>query len=281
MPSRPWCDERGRIQVEGLRPPALADNIRRALRDVQVGGGTDDPQINPAWGEPGLTAAERLVGWNTLEVLALGAGSAERPVNAIPPLAVAHCQLRFVPGTPWQQLQGIVRSHLDAHGFDAVEVSITADSPATRRNTSKSASSNGCLPSPTLCARQNRSPTSPPREWLTRWISALRGSVLTAATSRSTSFLNTAGSQKRATSIASAKAFCLCRCLPRPSSASASARIGFATSTLVTSSIISASPEPFGPPSGSGVIATEESVVGRPCSSMAHPAGIGVPVFRA
>ncbi|HLB76256.1 MAG TPA: M20 peptidase family dipeptidase, partial [Candidatus Dormibacteraeota bacterium] len=47
-------------------------------------------------------------------------------------LAVAHCQLRFVPGTPWQQLQGIVRSHLDAHGFDAVEVSITADSPATR-----------------------------------------------------------------------------------------------------------------------------------------------------
>lgn len=125
-------DERGRIQVEGLRPPALADNIRRALRDVQVGGGTDDPQINPAWGEPGLTAAERLVGWNTLEVLALGAGSAERPINAIPPHAVAHCQLRFVPGTPWQQLQSIVRAHLDAHGFDAVEVSVTADSPATR-----------------------------------------------------------------------------------------------------------------------------------------------------
>ncbi|ABE43657.1 M20 family metallopeptidase [Polaromonas sp. JS666] len=125
-------DERGRIQVDGLRPPALADNIRRALRDVQVGGGTDDPQINPAWGEPGLTAAERLVGWNTLEVLALGAGSAERPVNAIPPQAVAHCQLRFVPGTPWQQLQSIVRAHLDAHGFDAVEVSVTADSPATR-----------------------------------------------------------------------------------------------------------------------------------------------------
>jgi acetylornithine deacetylase/succinyl-diaminopimelate desuccinylase-like protein len=125
-------DERGRIQVEGLRPPALADNIRHALRNVQVGGGTDDPPINPAWGEPGLTAAERLVGWNTLEVLALGAGSAERPVNAIPPAAVAHCQLRFVPGTPWQQLQPIVRAHLDAHGFDAVAVSVTADSPATR-----------------------------------------------------------------------------------------------------------------------------------------------------
>ena len=125
-------DKRGRIMVEGLRPPALADNIRHALRDVQIGGGTDDPQINPAWGEPGLTAAERLVGWNTLEVLALGAGSAERPINAIPPHAMAHCQLRFVPGTPWQQLPGIVRAHLDAHGFGAVEVSVTADSPATR-----------------------------------------------------------------------------------------------------------------------------------------------------
>ncbi len=125
-------DAQGRIRVEALRPPALADNVRQALREVRIGGDRDDPPINPAWGEPGLTAAERLVGWNTLEVLALGAGSAERPVNAIPPRAVAHCQLRFVPGTPWQQLEGIVRAHLDAHGFDSVEVEVSADSPATR-----------------------------------------------------------------------------------------------------------------------------------------------------
>ncbi|MGH6640199.1 MAG: M20 family metallopeptidase [Polaromonas sp.] len=125
-------DAQGRIQVEALRPPALADNVRQALREVRIGGDRDDPPINPAWGEPGLTAAERLVGWNTLEVLALGAGSAERPVNAIPPRAVAHCQLRFVPGTPWQQLEGIVRAHLDARGFGMVDVEVTADSPATR-----------------------------------------------------------------------------------------------------------------------------------------------------
>lgn len=125
-------DAQGRIQVEALRPPALADNVRQALREVRIGGDRDDPPINPAWGEPGLTAAERLVGWNTLEVLALGAGSAERPVNAIPPRAVAHCQLRFVPGTPWQQLEGIVRAHLDARGFGTVDVEVTADSPATR-----------------------------------------------------------------------------------------------------------------------------------------------------
>ncbi|HSV52078.1 MAG TPA: M20 family metallopeptidase [Burkholderiaceae bacterium] len=125
-------DARGRIQVEGLRPPELADNIRQALREVQVGGGADDPHTNPAWGEPGLSAAERLVGWNTLEVLALGAGSAERPINAIPPMAVAHCQLRFVPGTPWRDLRDKVRAHLDEHGFYNVEVEVTAFSPATR-----------------------------------------------------------------------------------------------------------------------------------------------------
>ena len=125
-------DERGRILVEGLRPPPLADNVRRALHDLEIGGGGDDPPLDPAWGEPGLTAAERLVGWNTLEVLALGAGSAERPVNAIPPSAVAHCQLRFVPGTPWRRLRDIVRAHLDARGFGAVEVDVTAASAATR-----------------------------------------------------------------------------------------------------------------------------------------------------
>jgi acetylornithine deacetylase/succinyl-diaminopimelate desuccinylase-like protein len=65
-------------------------------------------------------------------VLALGAGQPQRPVNAIPPSAVAHCQLRFVPGTRWEQLADLVRTHLQAHGFDDIEVQVTASSPATR-----------------------------------------------------------------------------------------------------------------------------------------------------
>lgn len=125
-------DAQGCIKVEGLRPPILAENIRHALDGVQMGGGVDDPLINAEWGEPGLSAAERLVAWNTLEVLALGAGTPERPINAIPSTAVAHCQLRFVPGTRWQELASIVRSHLDAHGFDMVQVKVSAQSPATR-----------------------------------------------------------------------------------------------------------------------------------------------------
>lgn len=125
-------DAHGRILVSGLLPPPVSAEVRQALAEVSIGGGEDDPVTNPGWGEPGLTPAERLMAWNTLEVLALGAGQPQRPVNAIPPSAVAHCQLRFVPGTRWEQLADLVRTHLQAHGFDDIEVQVTASSPATR-----------------------------------------------------------------------------------------------------------------------------------------------------
>src|SRR5690606_40018749 len=56
-------------------------------------------QIDTWWGEPDLSPAERVYGANVLNVLAIGAGIPGKPVNAIPPKAVAHCQLRFVAGT--------------------------------------------------------------------------------------------------------------------------------------------------------------------------------------
>jgi len=125
-------DAKGRILVEALRPPAIPASVRAALATIEIGGGTDDPVIDAGWGEPGLSPAERLMAWNTIEVLALGAGSSLRPVNAIPGEAVAHCQLRFVVGTPWQDLASIVRAHLDAHGFGQVEVQVTLEGAATR-----------------------------------------------------------------------------------------------------------------------------------------------------
>ena len=125
-------DANGRLLVQGLLPPTVSADIRQALANVTIGGGDDDPATNPGWGEPGLSEAERLMAWNTIEVLAMGAGNAQRPVNAIPPSAVAHCQLRFVPGTRWEALSEIVRAHLRAQGFDDIEVQVTASSPATR-----------------------------------------------------------------------------------------------------------------------------------------------------
>jgi acetylornithine deacetylase/succinyl-diaminopimelate desuccinylase-like protein len=125
-------DAHGRITVPGLSPPPVDPAVRAALREVTVGRDVDDPATTPGWGEPGLSEAERLMAWNTLEVLALGAGAPERPVNAIPHTAVAHCQLRFVPGTRWEELASIVRAHLDERGFEAVEVDVIAATPATR-----------------------------------------------------------------------------------------------------------------------------------------------------
>ena len=55
--------------------------------------------VDAWWGEPGLTPAERVYASNVFNVLAFTTGTPGRPVNAIPPKAVANCQLRFVAGT--------------------------------------------------------------------------------------------------------------------------------------------------------------------------------------
>ena len=113
---------RGEILVPGLRPPPIPDVVRTALRTIPVGGDPGDPDIDEDWGEPGLTPAERVIGWNTLEVLSLAAGNPEIPVGAIPGTAHAHCQLRFAPGADIRSMTADIRDHLDRHGFGMVAV---------------------------------------------------------------------------------------------------------------------------------------------------------------
>jgi acetylornithine deacetylase/succinyl-diaminopimelate desuccinylase-like protein len=115
-------DSRGRILVPGLRPPPIPPAVRAALRTIGVGGGPGDPEIDDGWGEPGLTPAERLTGWNTLEVLSLAAGNPDTPVNAIPGSAHAGCQLRFVVGTDIAGLTAALRGHLDQRGLAMVAI---------------------------------------------------------------------------------------------------------------------------------------------------------------
>ena len=114
-------DARGRILVDALRPPPIPDSVRRSLADIEPGepGG---PAIDAGWGEPALTPAERVFGWNALEVLAFRTGNPERPVNAIPPRASANLQLRFVAGCDWRTFIPALRAHLDGRGFAMVEV---------------------------------------------------------------------------------------------------------------------------------------------------------------
>lgn len=114
-------DARGAIRVPEWRPP-LPQAVRDLLVGVEVDGGADGPQIDHDWGEPGLTPAERVFGWNSFEVQAFVAGTPERPVNAIPGTARAHCQLKYVVGTDVDDIIPSLRRHLDRHGFADVEV---------------------------------------------------------------------------------------------------------------------------------------------------------------
>lgn len=117
----------GELLVEGLKAPPMTDAVREALSDVEIDGGEKGPRVDEWWGEPGLRPAERVYGANVLNVLAMGAGMPGKPVNAIPPKAVAHCQLRFVAGTDVAGIRPAVERHLRAKGFDNVQVT---DPPA-------------------------------------------------------------------------------------------------------------------------------------------------------
>jgi acetylornithine deacetylase/succinyl-diaminopimelate desuccinylase-like protein len=114
-------DAKGQILVESLKPK-LPDSVRAALADIELTQDRNDPTIDPDWGEPGLTPAEKIYGWNALEVLAFVTGTPDAPVNAIPPAAKATMQLRFVVGTDPNKILPAVRAHLDAHGLRRVEV---------------------------------------------------------------------------------------------------------------------------------------------------------------
>ena len=125
-------DARGRILVDALRPPTIPANVRAALAGLEVGGDAGDPAIDADWGEPGLTPAERLFAWNTLDVLAYRTGNPDHPVNAIPPSAKAHLHMRFVVGTDVTRLRDAVQAHLAARGFADIEVSEPVVMAATR-----------------------------------------------------------------------------------------------------------------------------------------------------
>jgi len=125
-------DERGRMKLDALKPPRLTNQIRSYLADVEIKPTADEPALSENWGEEGLSAAERLYAWNTLEVLAMSSGNIDKPANAIPGHARAVLQLRFVVGTRHEQVVDAVRKHLHAGGFPMVEVSSTQSFIASR-----------------------------------------------------------------------------------------------------------------------------------------------------
>jgi acetylornithine deacetylase/succinyl-diaminopimelate desuccinylase-like protein len=112
----------GQIRIPEWVPAEIPDSVKRALADCEVKPGPNDPEIDPNWGEPGLTLAEKVFAWCTFEILAMTAGNPESPVNAVPPRAWARGQIRFVVGTNPDEFLPALRRHLDRHGFPMVRI---------------------------------------------------------------------------------------------------------------------------------------------------------------
>lgn len=127
-------DGHGVIRLPELLPAGIPHSVAEALEVLDLAPNPGDPETDPAWGDRTLSPAERLYAWNTLEVLALGAGNPEKPVNAIPGTARAALQLRFVPGTDVAGMEQALRRHLDAAGFGMVDVKMGMSFAASRIN---------------------------------------------------------------------------------------------------------------------------------------------------
>ncbi|MEL7524174.1 MAG: M20 family metallopeptidase [Pseudomonadota bacterium] len=112
----------GEVRHPGLKPDRIKNSVRDALGRITVSSGPGDPQIDPWWGEPGLSSAEKVFGWNTFEVLSFITGDPEKPQNAVPPFAEAICQIRFVVDTDPDTFIPLIRKHLEEEGFDGITV---------------------------------------------------------------------------------------------------------------------------------------------------------------
>ncbi len=115
-------DKRGRILVDDWLPKSVPKNVTATLRGLTLDAG-DAALVGPDdWGEPGLTPAEKVLGWTGFIVLAFITGRPENPVNGVQPDARARCQIRFTADVDEEDLLPALRRHLDREGFPQIEI---------------------------------------------------------------------------------------------------------------------------------------------------------------
>ncbi len=115
-------DRNGRVSARGILPERISNSVRQALAGISVDPGPEGPVIDAGYGEPGLTPTERVYAWNTFDILAFRTGNPDNPVNAIPPEAVANCQIRYTVDRDRDELIPALRAFLDECGFPEVEI---------------------------------------------------------------------------------------------------------------------------------------------------------------
>ena len=116
------CDRHGKILVRDWLPRnGMPAAVRAALAGCELQSEAS-ATIDPDWGEPGFTAAEKVFGWTSFIVLAMLSGRPENPVNAVAPNARAHCQIRYTVDSDATGFEAALRAHLDAQGFPEVAI---------------------------------------------------------------------------------------------------------------------------------------------------------------
>lgn len=113
---------RGQILVKDWLPKSIPDKVRATLADLEIDPADPSLVMPDDWGEPGLSIGEKMYGWTSFIVLAMITGRPENPVNGVQPGARARCQLRFTADADHTRFLPALRKHLDAHGFQMVEI---------------------------------------------------------------------------------------------------------------------------------------------------------------
>ena len=116
------ADRHGRILVRDWLPRnGMPAAVRAALAGCEMHSEAS-ATINPLWGEPGLSAAEKVYGWTSFIVLSMLSGKPENPVNAVAPNAIAHCQIRYTVDSDPALFEPALRRHLNEAGFPEVAI---------------------------------------------------------------------------------------------------------------------------------------------------------------
>ncbi len=89
----------GQIRIPRWCRTTIPQSVRRALADCEVASGPGEPAIDPDWGEPGLTLAEKVYAWCTFEILAMTRRQSRQPRQRHSAAGLRRAaQLRFVVG---------------------------------------------------------------------------------------------------------------------------------------------------------------------------------------
>ncbi len=127
------ADRHGKILVREWVPQAgIPNSVRAVLAGCEMQS-EDSAEVNPEWGEPGLSSAEKVYAWASFIVLAMISGRPEAPVNAVAPDARARCQIRYTVDSDHENFIPALRRHLDAAGFPEVQIENTGGGMAASR----------------------------------------------------------------------------------------------------------------------------------------------------